>query len=154
MLRLIGLGSPHGDDAIGWLLVRALAETAGSELQVSVVAAPADLLGLLSADDTVILVDACDLGERPGTVLIRDWPVPLASRHRAASSHGFGLGDVLCLAGSLGRLPASVTVLGVQLARVRPGGGLSPELQAVLPELEAALRRLVAEKRLSITERR
>jgi hydrogenase maturation protease len=144
MVRLFGIGSPHGDDQLGWRLVQDLSGSDGGELQCSVLASPIDLLDRLDPDDTVIVADACDAGELPGTVVIRRWPAPLL-KHPAASSHGLGLNEVLHLAEALRKLPRVVMLFAVQVSRCEPEGGLSPELNSRWPQIVAALRQLVAE---------
>jgi hydrogenase maturation protease len=69
MLHVIGVGSPQGDDQVGWRLVQEFAETHRTDLSVCAVSSPIDILGKRDGCDTVIVVDACDAGEAPGSVL-------------------------------------------------------------------------------------
>ena len=68
----------------------------------------------------------------PGT--IRQLTVDdLESAPDAVSCHGFGLGEALALARTLGTLPPRLVVFGVELAQAGPGDSLSPSVRAAIP---------------------
>lgn len=137
-VRIVGLGSGHGDDRVGFAALEALAGLgvpAGCELHAC--ANPAtELLGLLEGASHAILVDAMVDGGAPGRVL-GCVPGELAARRDAPGSHGVGVDSVLALAAALGRLPSRVTLLGVSIdPAARPmGEDLSPPVLAALPAL-------------------
>lgn len=135
---VIGVGTPHGDDAAGLLVARALREARPEGVDVSLCESPADLAGLLRPDRAVVLVDATRSGRRPGTVH-RVAPEALCVEARGCSSHGFGVAEALALARALGRLPQRLYVVGIEGAEGE--GEPSPALRDALP---AALRRVLA----------
>ncbi len=100
------------------------------------------LVARLEGVRRLVLVDAMDMGRRPGTIVtVR--PEEIRRLHAAdrLSLHGTGVLDVLELAGALGLLPPEVYVVGVQPAEVACGLELSPAVARVLPEvLGAALK--------------
>ncbi len=140
-VRILGLGNPlRGDDGVGVAAVERLAAEglpAGVEA-VDVGAGGLVLLGLLEGAAGVVLVDAADLGEPPGTVC-RFAAADLVARAPGPSLHGSTLSEVLALAQDLGTLPPLIAVL-VQVEATGPGVGLSPAVRAALPALVAAAR--------------
>ena len=118
---MIGIGSPHGDDQLGWRLAEELARSGRSGVLARAVSTPIDLLDHLDGCDALIVIDACDAGLAPGAVVVHEWPVAIEACGRA-SSHGLGVDSVLRLAGSLGNLPARVVLIGVQKTRCEPAG--------------------------------
>jgi len=138
-VRIVGLGSAHGDDRAGWAAVATLSDTPlppGVELRTC--ATPAtELLPALRGANRVILVDAVAGGE-PGTILRGDRGA-LADRGAGLSSHGIALGMLLDLADTCGLLPPELTWVGV---RVDPaatcGESFSARVAAALPALARA----------------
>lgn len=99
----------------------------------------ANLVELIADRRKVIVVDAMDAGETPGTIL-RLTPEDLAPSDRPhCSLHEFGLVDTLHIAQRLGCAPDEVIVLGVQPATLESGLELSPEMTAAMPRIIAAV---------------
>jgi hydrogenase maturation protease len=126
MLRVVGVGSPHGDDRVGWWLAERLAQRVevGDEFQVACVASPLDLVEGLEGVGTLIVADAVHGGGgAPGTVVIRQWPDEDGlTEGLDASTHGLGVIDALRLAVVLRRLPGRVILFGVEASE----GALKP----------------------------
>lgn len=130
----VGIGSPHGEDRIGWLVANALREAAPADIDIREAATPGDLLDWLEGIDRLVVCDACAVA--PGTTstdhgLHRwEWPTPEVATLRSANSHAFGLPHVLQLAEQLGTLPPVVIVFGVAAACFDAFAELSPRLAA------------------------
>ena len=133
--RVLGVGSPHGDDAAGWRVVEMLRRRPGLSAQLAIVEPP-QLLDHLQGCRRLILVDACRADRTPGTLIRLQWPDELLRSQRRQSSHGLDVGDALALAETLGWLPPQVVFWGVEVSRCQPGEDLSPEVRLALPELE------------------
>jgi hydrogenase maturation protease len=141
---IIGLGNPlRGDDGVGITVARALSERmlpAG----VEVVDGGTQGLGLVSVMEgrrRVILVDAADVGQAPGTfVRFALHEARLRGDDQPLSVHAAGLREALLLAQALGTLPDQVIIFGVQPASVDWNDALSPEIKAALPALVKAVR--------------
>lgn len=123
-VRILGIGSPSGDDQAGWLVVDALAALgvqARSDVVIDKLDRPGvQLLALLENADWVILVDAMQADGRPGQVQRfdrKDWP----AYREGLSSHGLGVIDALLLARELGQLPARLDVYGITIGSANPG---------------------------------
>jgi len=105
-------------------------------------------LGLLAHFEgarAVLIVDAVDRGQAPGTVSVLRGAAVAEAGSRTGGMNPGGLAGLLATASLLGVLPAAVTVLGIEVAEIGVGLALSREIDAVLPAaLDAARRELHA----------
>jgi hydrogenase maturation protease len=136
-LRILGVGSPSGDDQAGWLTVDALlaAEVQSTEIDIQKLDRPgAHLITLLDDVARVILIDAMQSHEPVGHIRhfsAADWP---AYRH-GLSSHGLGMLDALALARELGGLPSRIDLYGIEIGAANPGEPASSEVRAAAQQL-------------------
>ncbi len=117
MIRIIGIGSPFGDDAAGLEVARILADAPPPNCEVIVADRPAaSLIELIQDADAVILLDAVRSGTPPGT--LHELTFEEVGRCRAAfiSTHGLGVAAAIELARKLGRAPALGRILGIEIA--------------------------------------
>jgi hydrogenase maturation protease len=126
----VGLGSPHGDDQVGWRVAEELRHRQ-PDRAVRVARTPAELLDWLEGLDGLELCDAVR-GATPGRLHVWDWPTPQLGRLRSAGSHAFGVTAVLELAQRLGRLPATVRIWGIEARQFEPTQSIADELAAQL----------------------
>lgn len=144
MIRLIGLGSPFGDDRIGWELIAALGETPPPDTELLALDRPgAGLVSHLAGADRVILVDAV-LAPPPGRILHLQ-PAALGSHGTRLNSHGLDLAQALALADRLGCLPPRVDIYGITIADTRRR---SRRARAAVPRLAAELRAAIGRARV------
>jgi hydrogenase maturation protease len=115
-LRVVGVGSPHGDDRVGWWLADRLAGGSRAGVEVVRAATPLDLIDDLDGVGTLIVADAVRGGGGPrGSVVIRRWPDEAdLGAGRDGSTHGLGVVEALSLAVALGRLPGRVILFGIE----------------------------------------
>ncbi|MEU9504189.1 hydrogenase maturation protease [Streptomyces sp. NPDC048196] len=106
---------------------------------------------MLDGYDTVLLVDATARGAEPGTVHLLDATQPATPRPRAAAldAHHMTPDAVLALldtlsAGTGGRPPRRVLVVGCEPADIAEGIGLSDPVEAAVDEAVDLILRLVA----------
>ncbi len=101
-----------------------------------------DLLGHVAWADRLLLLDAINIGEAPGTVarIAGEDINPIFSRR--ISPHQAGIKDLLDAAELLGDRPDEVELLGVQYDNIQMEMTLSPPVEQALPKLiaEAARR--------------
>jgi len=92
------------------------------------------LLGHLSGRRAVIIVDAVQMGQAPGTVYRLTLPeLRNLPRHRASSGHESNAGELLGAAELLNELPEQLFVVGVEPEKVTTGLGLSQAVEKALP---------------------
>jgi len=114
---VLGVGHPdRGDDAAGAMVARALDGMPGVVSRV-VTGDPSQLLTdpLWDTADRVVLIDTVHTGHRPGTV--HRWAGQRLLEHLPATgggTHDLGVATTLHLAAALGRLPAELTVIGIE----------------------------------------
>src|SRR5687768_17220698 len=114
-LAVVGIGHElRGDDALGVLIIRQLQQECLKSEHVLLVeggSAPENVTGSLRRfqPDMVLLIDAVDMNQPPGSIEIVDWH---NSRESAASTHTLSLrlfADYLCC-----ELNCAVVLLGIQ----------------------------------------
>ena len=147
-VRIIGIGSPFGDDRLGGEVVEALgcsstlASAAGGNISFVVLDRPGALLLAHWHDaDYVIVVDGVRSGAPPGTCHRLD-PGEWISQS-SLSSHGFGLASALELARALDDLPPHLVLYGMEIDPSSSGFTLSEPVRRSLPALIREIEREV-----------
>lgn len=138
-VHIIGVGSPFGDDRLGWVAAESLQRSPllnklePGRIVISLLDRPgAMLLALWDEADHVILMDGVRSGAVPGT------------RHRftasdvtdsciPATSHGFGIAAALQLAQVLENLPDRLLLRGIEMDVCCTGFTLSAAVIAAMP---------------------
>lgn len=142
-IHIIGVGSPHGDDRLGWFAAEALLGSSvlrgfgHQAVAVSLSDRPGLMLLELARDSSkLILLDAVCAGVRPGTLHRLDAQA-LTAGSGLLSSHGFGIAAALELGRLTGSLPPKVVIFGLEIADTREsaGEGLSRAVREALPKL-------------------
>ncbi len=118
--RIVGVGSPHGNDRLGWEIALALARLlAKLAPEIRCCDRPGMLLlEQLDGAELAFIIDAMAAGLRPGSIRC----FTSAALFRATggqtapllSSHGFGVAEALRLGRLLDLLPPRLYVLGVE----------------------------------------
>lgn len=147
-IRVVGVGSPHGDDALAWEAIRLLREEPG-DFETHLVEGGYRLLDLLDGRGTLLLVDALEPRGQPGTIRRFTWPGSDLDALRAGTTHDLGPTEALQLATALSVLPEHIIIFGMEVGGCASGAGLSPEVSAALPELR---RRIILELEISAEE--
>lgn len=134
-LLVVGLGNPdRGDDSAGHLAVSRA--TVGERILRRDCA---DLIDLIESRRDVIIVDAMQSGAPPGTIKHFVLPGDRLPNGRFVSSHFFGLSETLRLADTLGQLPKTVTVFGIEAADTTLGGQISPEVAEAAEQVSSSI---------------
>ena len=135
---LVGLGNPDlSDDGFGLRLAAAL-RAIGYPHVVEAGTTPERWVGRLADAhyDTVLFLDAVELGAEPGAVAL--FPAEaLSARFPQISTHKLSLSLLASLMEASGH--TRVWLLGAQPASLRPGGDLTPPLQRTLEALTELL---------------
>lgn len=127
---IVGLGSHHGDDQAGWLVLDRLRERGYPATRLARLQHPADLLDVIDAESSVMICDACVGGDSPGTIRSLCWPTDKMVYQRPAGSHDLSLADVMELGQRLGSLPERVQIWTVQTVSWSAGSKPSLEVQS------------------------
>jgi hydrogenase maturation protease len=147
-ILILGLGNVLlGDEGVGIHAVREL-QKRNLPLRADVVdggTAGLNLLDLVRGYERVIIVDAVDAGEDPGTIL-RFTPQEVASETEGLplSLHQTEVLKVLELASYLGQSLPPIVIYGIQPQAMDWSTELSPALQARLPQFVDTVLREIA----------
>lgn len=115
MIRIIGLGSPYGDDTAGWRVLDHLHSRLPDAIDLQRLDRPgAALINWFDDVSHLIVIDAISGHTTPGEILHLS-PEHLDSESKPLSSHQLDLVQTLTLASTLGRLPAQVEIIGVAI---------------------------------------
>lgn len=138
-VHIIGVGSPFGDDRLGWVAAESLQRSSAvnalepGRIVISILDRPgAMLLAHCHDADHVIVMDAVRSGAVPGTrhrLSVSD----LADSRLPATSHGFGVAAALELARVLGNLPDRLLLYGIEMDASCSGCVLSDAVAGVMP---------------------
>lgn len=150
-VRVIGIGSPQGDDSFGWCVLDRLlphAQCRGWELLKLDRPGPA-LLASLQEPVPTLLIDAADMGLPPGS--LRRFSIAellAAAEPETCSSHTLGVAQTLALAQACGLSLPPLTLWLAQWQQLEPMGGLSPALGEAAERLADELLQITTQQDL------
>ena len=139
---VLGLGNlVHGDDGIGVHAIQRLQKD--SRVPAGVVLMDGGTQGMsliphISGFERLLVVDAIDVGEKPGT-LIRLEGAAVENLPGKPSVHQLGFADLMIAMKLLGEPPKEVIVIGVQPKANDWTADLTPPVSASLDELVAVV---------------
>ena len=133
---VVGVGSPHGDDQIGWQVAQGVVQRLGlEEGQLHLLSRPVSQLWSLLHVPRLLIIDACQAG-LPAASLRRVTIEQLESQTTGLlSSHGLGVAELLRLANHMAMEVEQIHLYGVQLQQTSPLAELSQSLKDALPHL-------------------
>jgi hydrogenase maturation protease len=135
---VLGLGNlVHADDGAGVHAIQALSTDPRVPPGVVLLDGGTQGMGLLhhiSGVRRLLVIDAIDAGEAPGTVLLFEGKA-LRGLPGKASVHSLGFADMMIALELLGETPPEVVVIGVQPASTEWGAELTEPVAKALPRL-------------------
>jgi hydrogenase 3 maturation protease len=140
---VVGVGNPlRGDDAAGCLVARHLRGTEGAHV-IEAEEVPESFVGEIAAakPETVVMVDAVDLGARPGAVAVLEREQIAAY---APTTHRMPLSLVMKVVQR--RTGADVFLIAVQPSRVDFGAATTPEVSETVERLAGILADLLRDR--------
>ncbi len=148
---VLALGNPlRGDGGVGGAVLTRLRETAVLPPHVTLIdgGTPGLEIALtLQGYDKVIVIDAANLGEAPGTW--RRFSLAEANLVQQAQMNGTlhdaGFAEAVALGAALGILPPEIIVYGVQPETVAWEMGLSTAVRTAIPQICQQLQTELAE---------
>lgn len=149
MIRIIGVGSPFGDDGVGLEVARILAKAPPPECEIIAADRPGtSLIDMLDGADAAVVIDAAREGAPPGT--LHEFGFDELERCAAArpvSSHDLGVVEAIKLARKLGRAPARGRIVAIEIALApsRQTGGLTGAAREAAECAAIRVRHLVVE---------
>lgn len=130
-LKVLGIGSPFGDDCLGWQTIKLLQQRPALDkflplaLQMQECDRPGmRLLEFMRDTPTVILIDAVNSGRTLGTTY-RLENLAILKFKPALSSHAIGVAEVLQIGLALQQLPEQLIFFGMEVSPDHKGQHLS-----------------------------
>jgi hydrogenase maturation protease len=137
---LAGVGNPfRSDDGVGPVVVGRLQKSLPTQVSfIEVTGEGAELLEAWKGFHSVILVDAVQSGEAPGTIHRFDaFAERLPGWFSHCSNYAFGVAEAIELARTLGDLPPRLIIYSIEGLDFSAGTDLSPEIAASVEEAAA-----------------
>lgn len=130
---VIGVGNAaRGDDGAG------VAAAERMDPRGLTATAPFQLVELWEGSDDVVVIDATRSGGPPGTIhRFEVGSQSLPTGVLGGSTHAIGVAEVVELARAMDRLPARLTVYGIEVGGLSHGRALSPEVEAAVATVVA-----------------
>ena len=147
---VIGLGSHHGDDQAGWLVVKHLRERNFPEAKLACLQHPAELLDMIETNQELVICDACSGNGTPGLIHCGIWtPAILRQNSKSKSdqfvnrlddelatektrpgSHDLSLFEIMEIGYSLKSFPELVEIWTVEGTVWEPGAEPTAKIQS------------------------
>ena len=139
----MGIGNGMaGDDALGaWAINHFDTNQSGGVEVIDAGLSGWNLLDLMDGAKAVILVDAILSAQAPGTIHRLEIPRDLNRLKKQewssnlSSTHSFGLAETLILGETLGLLPSTVIVFGIEIQQATIGESPSPSTLQAMADL-------------------
>jgi hydrogenase maturation protease len=145
VIAIVGVGNLLlSDDGVGIHVVRRLR----SDSRIGSIArvidggtVGTDLLAEVCGCEKLLIVDAVDAGQPPGTTMWMDFSGPDPQQIDSRNAHQSGIPGLLDDLRLLGQAPRQVVLIGVQPATIGLGTQLSPAVAGALPAVFAEVER-------------
>ncbi|MEX0704101.1 MAG: hydrogenase maturation protease [Planctomycetales bacterium] len=137
---ILALGSPHGDDRVAWQVAENLSAEPALSGRVHKLASPFEIVEHFENGAAVVVIDVSVSGSLAGMVRRIDGDRLKELPAERRSTHGGSLADALRLAEALGRRPARLVVLAVEIEPPVPGIDLTTIGRECVRRLEADVR--------------
>lgn len=138
-ILVLGIGNlVMSDDGVGVRIVQRLQREYYFSGNVQVIDGGTlglDLLPMLEDKSHLIIIDAVETGEKPGTcITLNDDEIPVALETKV-SPHQMGVKDLLSVSRLLGHIPERMILFGIQPECIELGEHLSPAVAAQVDTL-------------------
>ncbi|MCK5520932.1 MAG: hydrogenase maturation protease [Candidatus Marinimicrobia bacterium] len=143
-MQIVGIGNIlRGDDGIGPTLIEKFQqdkETSNEHEYIDIAGDAFALLDILAAEGPKLIIDCCEMNEKPGTVKIFDIDGSTLEQHDSMLSlHSMGFSDVYKLALLLNPNP-NCRLIAVQPESLEFNGKLSKVLKEKIPYIEKLIK--------------
>ena len=133
-LKVIAIGNDlYGDDGVGNAVLNVL-EQIPEMKDVELIDGATDALGLIdhfSGAKHVVIIDAAQMGEKPGTVKVfSKEEVKIKIKMDNLSVHGISLAETFNIAQMVDSLPEKITIIGIEPKNI----GISQKLSNVVTQ--------------------
>ncbi|MDH5546594.1 MAG: hydrogenase maturation protease [Gammaproteobacteria bacterium] len=141
---IVGLGSPHGDDRVGWQVIDVLAES-GFALENRRLfrsnATAMDWIAEIKDSQQIVFVDGVKGRGKIGEVVVLTED-ELPNENLAGSSHAISFAESVALMRKLFSLSIPIHFVGVEIGDSIPFSGVSVDVAQAIPSMVSAVEKL------------
>jgi hydrogenase maturation protease len=141
-ITIVGIGSAHGDDAIGWRVILELSQHEALPCRLAIVRHPVDLIECMEGVDELHVCDAC-WGSQPGRIHRWTWPDSALESFGWSGTHDMHVVGALQLAQTLGVAPKVIVVWGIEATRFQAADHLTDTSETAIRVMSQQLRQEV-----------
>lgn len=152
-IAVVGIGSPNGDDRVGWQVIEMLRQEYIGNRQIFLHVAERhnlEWIGQIGRPRVALFIDAVISGAEPGTLFHFRLPATTSGGlavagpwQPACSSHAVSLLSAIELVRTIGELNAEVELFGLEIDDYRALPDLSTAVAKQLPQLIQQVRRVL-----------
>lgn len=146
LIKVLGIGSPFGDDQVGWKIADALKMQISMHANIDpfVIIENHDrpgvrLIELMSEASTVFIIDAIKSKSEIGTIH-RFKNNDIFELENRLSTHNMGVSEALLLGSALHALPDNIILYGIEIDSTAPGATLSQRVESAIEPLVVQLK--------------
>jgi len=146
LIKVLGIGSPFGDDQVGWKVTDALKQQISMHANIVpfVIIENHDrpgvrLIELMSGASTVFIIDAIKSNSEIGTIH-RFKNNDICELENRLSTHDMGVSEALQLGSALNALPDNIILYGIEIDITVPGATLSQRVESAIEHLVVQLK--------------
>jgi hydrogenase maturation protease len=140
---IIGIGSHHGDDALGWHVVDMLQKKYLGNSDIQTIKCERSVLDWWNQTSNTkqwIFIDAIMSNIAAGNIhCIKVASLAETNTYQSLSSHGISLFDAIRLADSLGTLPQRAFIWGIEIAPNQQRARMSASVLDAIPSLISSI---------------
>ncbi|MFW2571387.1 hydrogenase maturation protease [Legionella sp. 29fVS95] len=149
-LLILGIGSPFGDDRLGWEVVqglqqkKALQDYSTEQLQFMACDRPGlNLLDWMQQAKTVFLIDAVRTGAKVGSLLYLE-NEEIKTINPIQSTHEFGLANTIEMGKILNLLPKKLVLYGIEVNELKFQFEITEPIRAAIDALITRIEKDIA----------
>lgn len=135
---VLGIGSAHGDDSIGWHVVDQLSQRDIGEDSLRRLTAPMQIIEYLAEADQIHIVDAAKGLPQDEHIRRLEYPHSLENVE-TLGTHGFGISETLALAQTIGKPVDHVIIWLAKGESFEPMSRPSPQALTSIQQCAAAI---------------
>ncbi|KTC74850.1 hydrogenase expression/formation protein [Legionella birminghamensis] len=145
-IKVLGIGSPFGDDQVGWRVAESLKNQIALQVNISqyVFIETHDrpgirLIELMKEASTIFIIDAVNSNSEIGTIHRFNNDDIFESENKF-STHDIGISQALQLGCALNLLPENIIFYGIEINTIEFGTNLSKPVEAAIEQVVAQLK--------------
>jgi hydrogenase maturation protease len=159
LIKVLGIGSPFGDDQVGWKVVDALKQQLSMHTNIDLLVSIENhdrpgvrLIELMSGAHTVFIIDAIKSNSEIGTIH-RFKNHDIFELENRLSTHNMGVSEALQLGSALNALPDNIILYGIEIDITVLASTLSQRVESAMDQLVVRLKNEIIRYQRQFTDK-